>query len=170
MKYFVLTVLRLYDELQKLSDSLDKTIARAATSLKGDTEELCYYIMDLNDKKRILANVKVLCDRIERELGENETDVLKKYAGGMKAEEIAAQDGVSKSTAIRRLNRLIGRCENLLKSLGVSAQKIEDEYFSLPIVKAVYDMIAARKAPKRNSIERKRAERMREPVAVSFGT
>lgn len=156
MKYFVLTALRLYDELEELSDSLDKTIARAATSLKGDTQELCYYIMELNDKKRILANLKVICDRIKNEIGENECTVLKRYAGGTPCEELAAQDGVSRSTAMRRLNKLTGRCVVLLQSLGVSGEKIEKEYFSLPVVKAVYDFIAARKSPKRSSIERKR--------------
>ena len=156
MKYFVLTVLRLYDSLEKLEDSLDKTIMGSATSLKGDTHELCCQIMELNDKKRILANIKVICDRIEREIGPIDYVALKKYAEGMSAEELAAQDGVSRSTELRHLNKAVGRCVSLLETLGITERKIVNEYFSLPIVKTVYDYVAARKAPKRNGIDRKR--------------
>ena len=152
MKYFVLTVLRLYDKLDELSDALTATAERAATSVKWDAEELMLYLMDINDKKRMLANVKVMRDRIINDLGPA-AEILRLYALGASAEEIAETENVSRSTALRRLSRALSDGVRVLSRLGITAEKLENEYFTLPIIKTVYEKIRLARSPK-NARER----------------
>lgn len=154
MKFFVLTVLRMYYELEKIGEKIDKSIISAATSVKSDAEELCLFLMDLNDNKRILANMKVMRDKIADELGNNGFEMLESYAFGVSAEEIAAGQGVCRSTALRRINREINAAVSVLETLGINIEKVENEYFSLPVVKRVYDFYAVKKAPRKSGIER----------------
>ena len=143
MKYFVLTVLRLYGELAEIYDALDKTALSAALSVTRDAEELCEYLMDLNDKKRIVSNLKVLYDKIVSAAGDD-ADALISYALGLSAEEIAEKENVNRSTAARRVGRATEHGIRALGEAGIDEKKIESEYFTLPLIKTVYDKAAAR--------------------------
>lgn len=143
MKYFVLTVLRLYGELAEIYDALDKTTLSAALSVTRDAEELCEYLMDLNDKKRIVSNLKVLYDKIVSAAGDD-ADALISYALGLSTEEIAEKENVNRSTAARRVGRATEHGIRALGEAGVDEKKIESEYFTLPLIKTVYDKAAAR--------------------------
>lgn len=143
MKYFVLTVLRLYGELAEIYDALDKTALSAALSVTRDAEELCEYLMDLNDKKRIVSNLKVLYDKIVSAAGDD-ADALISYALGLSTEEIAEKENVNRSTAARRVGRATEHGIRALGEAGIDEKKIESEYFTLPLIKTVYDKAAAR--------------------------
>ena len=143
MKYFVFTVLRLYGELAEIYDALDKTALSAALSVTRDAEELCEYLMDLNDKKRIVANLKVLYDKIVSAAGDD-AEALISYALGLSTEEIAEKENVNRSTAARRVGRATEHGIRALGEAGVDEKKIENEYFTLPLIKTVYDKAAAR--------------------------
>lgn len=143
MKYFVLTVLRLYGELAEIYDALDKTALSAALSVTRDAEELCEYLMDLNDKKRIVANLKVLYDKIVSAAGDD-AEALISYALGLSTEEIAEKENVNRSTAARRVGRATEHGIRALGEAGIDEKKIESEYFTLPLIKTVYDKAAAR--------------------------
>ncbi len=148
MKYFVLTVLLLYDKLESFCDSLDKTAIATATSIGRDAEELCYALMEINDKKRLLANMKVMRDEIAAGIGEKETDLLTRYALGASAERLGCEENVSRSTVLRRINRAVAASETILSRLGIDTEKVESEYFSVGIIRSAYEKTAAARSPK----------------------
>lgn len=151
MKYFVLTVLRLFDRLEEFYDALDKAAVNSATSVMWDAEELCDYLMEINDKKRLLANMKVMRDEIIGGVGERDAELLTQYACGVSTEKLAEKESVNRSTAMRRINGAVNESISVLSRLGIDKEKVENEYFSLPAVKSAYCKTAALRAPKRPS-------------------
>lgn len=144
MRTWIMTILRMKNVAERAEAVLDRRIDRIALDVTGDTYEKAQSICAAIDCKRRLCNMTVLAHRLECALAPREMCYLKACAFGRSITDMAAEDGVSRATAFRRLKVAIKRAEKVLDGLGFDCERMERDYMSIPVCRRVYRYCAAR--------------------------
>ena len=134
MKFWAMTIMRLGGKLEKLADSIDETVGKLALDLSADTLKQYYKIMEYNDVKRRVVNLKVMRDRMLDRLPEDEREIVLCYAAGKAMQEIADTRGVSKSSISRKIHTALYKCIRVLDTLGFDTSRLDAEYADIPLV------------------------------------
>lgn len=160
MNYWIICILRIRSELGRMWNAIDKAACSAALSVTCDAMELCELIMEFNDKKRRLANIKVLYDAVKNALTPEEFSMLVRYAKNVPTEILAGEYGVSRYTVLRRIKKALRICVGTVAALGYDKEKFERDYFPFAVIKSVYSGAAKKNGARDVSL-------VREPRFVS---
>jgi len=134
MKYWILTIFRLKEQMPKLCGRIDNQIERLAVNLTMDTHKLIKAILVLQDRKTRFINMHVLYNRMRAVLSPAEYALVMRYAQGKTLLEIALADGVAECTVSRRLRGAVEVCAAVANNLRFGCERFERDYRDVPLV------------------------------------
>lgn len=149
MKAWIMTVFRVQPLLEQAVELLEERMSQVALQYKADVQAQAQAILDLTDRKRRLINLAVLGHRLECGLREEQIAYIKAAARGKTCGDLAAEYGVSRTTAHRRTQIALKSAQGILHKLGFDAERFDAEYADIPFVRKVY--IACGQASKRSA-------------------
>lgn len=145
MDIWILTALFLRPKLAYAAKVFEQRAMDEALDLKGDALEVCEKVMELNDVRRRLINLKVICDRIEEAMSKEEYLLLKEYVTqGTGA--IALKAGCTRMRVYRAVKRALYKAVQKLNALGFDSQRMNDDYLSVPLCRQAYKKIVRLKS------------------------
>ena len=132
------TLLKSYTYLDRLVGSIDKTFTKACYSSFyynsascNSTLSLSNRLIDLNERKVLLINTKLLVDKLLKNIGKEGAKLLTlKYIDGIKSEDIANLLKCSKRTVTRKLTSYCKKAEEFLNKIGFDSKKLLKMYSS----------------------------------------
>ncbi len=134
MKIWVLTVMYLQNKLEYLCAQIDKRTDAIAMDLVSETQQVFNRIIEQNELKRKVVNLKVLGDRMKERLGENEAQMLCDFLRSRSLSSMAIEQGVARSTVCRKFNKILKVLSRVCVNLGFDENRFVSEYASLPLV------------------------------------
>lgn len=148
MELWILTVFALKSKLNAAAASLTERAQAWAQNWEEDVFATCNKIIEINDEKRRIVNLKVLCEAAEKALGETERNVLTMYVKKSVA-EIADRLSMSASAVYRTLMRAFSKAEKAFAKLKFDEAAFERDYRPLTLCALTYAKI------KRDKVRRK---------------
>lgn len=140
MEFWVLMILALENKLEAVAESCTRQAEEASLALGGDTFSAFEKVIEINDKKRRIVNMKVLCDTIASSLESCETELLKDYVR-RSAGEIAADTGASRSKVYRDIRRACGKAAKAIARLGFKEEEMARDYGEIALCARTYGRI-----------------------------
>lgn len=138
MKIWALTILCLQNKLELLCEAIERRTDDIAMDTVSDTMTVYTRLLEQNDIKRRVVNLRVLGNRMASRLSDDELHLVKTFLGGKPLCEIAEDTGVSHSTACRRMRTAMYKCTRVMNLLGFDESKLKKQYSELPLVKKTY--------------------------------
>lgn len=137
------TLLSSYSYLETICGAIDKTVLNFSinSAMSSDAEFVANKIIALTERKKFLINIKVLVDKILRNMDDKLARILVlKFIDGMKSDIASKLMKVSIRTYFRRINIAIDRFAMELKRFGytddVLYNLIKDENWIVQIYDA----------------------------------
>lgn len=133
---WIRTLLRSYNYLERLVKGIDKMVKKISYSSYHYNSynyqsafDLSNKIIDLNERKVLLINTKVLVDEMLKYIGKEGAKYLTlRYIDGLKNEDIAISLKKSVRTVSRNINNYINKAEFVLKKHGLDSKKLFNLY------------------------------------------
>lgn len=133
---WIRTLLRSYNYLERLVKGIDKMVKKISYSSYHYNSynyqsafDLSNKIIDLNERKVLLINTKVLVDEMLKYIGKEGAKYLTlRYIDGLKNEDIAISLKKSVRTVSRNINNYINKAEFVLKKHGLDSEKLFNLY------------------------------------------
>lgn len=152
MEFWVLTALALENKLEAAAEKCTEEADEASLSLCADTFSAFEKVVGINDKKRRIVNMKVLCDTIENSLDTREAELLKAYTR-FSASVIAEHLGINRLKVYRDIKRACAKAEKALARIGFKKAEMERDYGDLALFARTYRRIKRLKGRERASSE-----------------
>lgn len=137
MENWILAILALSGKLAAAAEMYANRAEATALDLKGNVTELCEQIMELNDIKRRIVNMRVMFDMLKSELSETEFSLISEYAS-KSLTEIALCRKLSRTSVYRMLKRALKKAEKILWKIRVDFDRMNSDYLGIPLCRAVY--------------------------------
>lgn len=153
MEFWILTVFAMESKLGYIADKYTKRAEDAALHPVGDTFAAIERVAEINDMKRRIVNMKVICDKIKEVLKEDDLELLTAYASSSAA-EIAGRENISRAKVYRRIARAMRQAVRALSRLGYDKAKMDGDYLSLQLPFRIYSQIKRLKRKERESEEK----------------
>lgn len=139
------TLLTIYRVLPNLTNSIEETTMATALggfSHTGSAESLFDKIMQLNERKKALINIKVVVDNAFEKMPYKSVEVLKlKFFEKKKFEQIADKAKVCLRTVFRRYVFALEDFCKAMSSDSIDANWLVQHFASDEIVKRIYEKI-----------------------------
>lgn len=132
------TLLKSYTYLDRLVNGIDKTFKKVCYSSfyynaasYNSTLSLSNKLIDLNQRKILLINTKLLVDKMLKNIGQEGAKLLTlKFIDGLRNDEIAKLENCSKRTITRRIAIFSEKAKRFLEKLGFDDKKLMKMYSS----------------------------------------
>lgn len=144
MENWVLTVIAMEPKLKYAADMYTKRASEAALEMTGDACTAIQRVVEINDMKRRIVNMKVLFDAIKGALSDEELLLLREYAVHSAA-EIAARQNAARSGIYRKIAKAQKAAVKALSRLKYDKEKMDEDYLSMQLTLRAYRQIARRK-------------------------
>lgn len=134
MKDWIMLVLAVDPRLDSLTETIDARVETlAATPVLGTMSQI-ERIMELNDKKIKLINLRVMHDRMCAALSSAEYELIFYYAMGFSVAKLAARRQRSPAYIYRRLLKIFNKCERVLCEMKLDPVRLASDYKDIPLV------------------------------------
>lgn len=129
---WIRTLLRSYNYLERLVKGIDKMVKKISYNSYHYNSynyqsafDLSNRIIDLNERKVLLINTKVLVDEMLKYIGKEGAKYLTlRYIDGLKNEDVATSLKKSVRTVSRNINNYIEKAEFVLKKYGLDSKEL----------------------------------------------
>lgn len=145
MDIWILVMLFLRSKLAYAANLYERRAADAALDLKSDVFTVCEKVISLNDMKRRIVNMKVLCDNLKDKLRAEDWALLNRYVG-CGAGAIAVERGESRMRVFRSIKRALGKAARVLSGMGFDCLRMEEDYMDIPLCRQAYKKIKSAKS------------------------
>ena len=142
MKNWIRVIFALNNRLDALTYSIDRQVENMSELLTVPTMELFDSIIELNDKKVRIINMRVLHDKMKEALSSREYYVIARSSHGASFSEIGESLGLSKGHVYRLYQRTIQKLTRVLSSYGYTEEKFLEDYKDIPLIARMYKKYA----------------------------
>lgn len=150
MEYWVLTMLALENKLEAAAESCTRQAEEAALEQGGDAFSAFEKVIEINDKKRRIVNMKVLCDTVKGSLAPQESELLVAYVRHT-AGELAAALSESRLKVYRDVKRALSKAAKALARIGFKKEELERDYRELALFSRTYNRLKRLKSKERTA-------------------
>ncbi len=129
---WIRTLLKSYNYLERIVRGIDKTVKKISynsfyynSANYVSTYALSNKLIDLNERKVLLINTKILVDKMLKYIGNKGAKYLTlRFVDGLKNEEIAISQKKSIRTVSRNVHNYLLKAQEFLLKQGFDSQKL----------------------------------------------
>ena len=151
MENWILTAVALQPKLPLAARMYTKRAESQALNMKDSAADVAARIVELNDIKRRIVNLRVLYKRMEESLSADEMSLIKRYVRSSCA-EIAAETGVGRVRVYRSVKRALAKAVRVFARFGFGAKRMKEEYGTILLCAKVFDRIKRLKRFSRDTV------------------
>ena len=164
------TILSVYRYLEKIVESIDRLIETRALYSRQCTSQnygsnnvlhICEKITELTDRKVLLINLKLLCEKSLFAIDKKQARLLiAKYVDGRRSSESAELMGVCPRTYFRHIIAAEECFEAEMGKLGYSSSRLKEECIGEGWIMSVYNKMANTKGDEVFVLDKRDLERV----------